>query len=325
LDLADRRFLSDDAYALDVGTFDLNAPEYVRRPVGTYTGFIEEDYGGSLDTLGLYVSDQLRIGRLQLLAGLRFERFRTQPTGQERARGSAFLPRLGALFKLTPDSSVYASWITGFEPPDPAVNAPRFGGPFDPQDSRLFEIGYKTLAMEGQLLFTAAAYDLQRTNVVVYAFDEDNPDLYRQRGAERARGIEVEASGKVTPRLMLIANYAYNAAIILRDTDPTLIGRTKEGAPRHMGTLWGRYEIGSGVAVGAGLTHVGNRNTFDERLVLPAYTVLNAGFYFDRAPLRLALLVNNVTDKLHYTGGYNFGRTFPGSPRTVQFSASARF
>lgn len=324
VDTSDREDASAQRQANDIGTFDLLDPEYLDRDTDSYaTSF--ETWGGRLETLGVYVQNQLSFGKWRVLAGLRHEDFATQPLGEEAQEHDALLPRLGVVYRPTIYDTVYASWVRGFEPPASWLNSPFYGGPFDPIDSTLYEVGYKRMGVGGRFLLTASVYEIKQTDVVVWANDLANPDLYYQRGEERARGAEVELNGAVTERVRVLFNYAYNDARIVEDPDPSLIDRIKENAPQNTATLWARVRIMPRLSLGGGIVYVDDRRTFDTALRLPDYALLHAGVYYDHGPLRLSLVANNLTDEEHWTGGYNFGRVFPGQPRSVQLGANYRF
>lgn len=325
-DAARRKEFQADGYTDNdtVGRFDLLAPVYQARDFSSYT-YIRGEYGGRLDTQALFVHDTLSLGPWQLLVGLRHQRYEITPLGEGKQTSTITLPRVGLVRKFGEDRSVYATYVEGFQPPDTYANAPGRGGPFKPEDSHLFEVGYKQRAFDGRVLFTASAYEIVKDNVIVYAGFVNGEDLYRQRGRERARGLELEASGRVAERLTVLANVAYNDARIVREEDPALVGAVKENAPRWAATLFARYDLGGGFGVGAGITHVGDRETFERPLQLPAYTVGNVALYWKGDDVDLQLKVDNVSDEVHWTGGYNYGRVFPGSPRRVRLSAAYRF
>jgi iron complex outermembrane recepter protein len=325
-DAAKREDFQADGYTADdtVGTFDLLNPVYQPRDFSSYT-YITGEYGGELRTQAVFAHDTLSMGPWQLLLGLRHQRYEITPLAAAKQTTTITLPRVGVVRKFGDDRSVYATYVEGFQPPDTYANAPGRGGPFKPEDSRLIEVGYKQRAFGGRFLFTASAYEIVKDNVIVYVGFVDGEDLYRQRGRERARGLEFEANGRLTERLTVLANMAYNDARIVRDEDPALVNALKEGAPRLAATLFARYDLGHGLGVGAGVTHVGKRETFERPLQLPSYTVGNVALYWKQGDLDLQLKVDNVADEVHWTGGYNYGRVFPGSPRRVGLSAAYRF
>ena len=131
-------------------------------------------------------------------------------------------------------------------------------------------------------------------------------------------------AGRVTPRLSVVGNYAYNMAKYIKNTDPAIQGKRLENAPEHSAALWGRYDLGSGWGVGLGAQYVDERETFTD-LVLPSYTVLNAGLFYSVGRSDWSLTVKNLTNKTHWTGGYNYERVFPGTPRTISLHVKYRF
>lgn len=320
---------SDDSYnrsADDVGTFDLLNPSNGARDTASYT-LEHATWGNSTESQAIYLQDQMMYGDWELLVGLRYDDFSQEGYDEglilEEQSDSQISPRAGLVYKLDDSSSVYGSWVTGFEPAETWNNYPEYGGPFDPSESELLEVGYKQQLMDGDLLLTAALYQLTQTNVVVWVSDE--PETYEQRGEERSRGLELEAIGQITPNLNIIANYSYTDAVVSKDSVAENVGKRKENAPEHTATLWGRYRLNPAWSVGAGLSYVGERTTWEEGLNLPAYTVYNAGLYYTNKDLEISLLGKNLTDKTHWTGGYESHRVFPGDPRAISLNLNYRF
>ena len=309
-----------DFGAADVFVFDVLNPVNISRPVDSYT-LVENGWGSDNERTGLFIQDQITLGDWDVLLGLRYSHFKTQPVGEDENSDSNVSPRLGVVYRATDYLSFFGTYAEGFEP-NFGFTAQE-GGPFDPTTSRLFEVGVKYLGFDDRLLATASVYRIVNDDIVVFANDSTNPDLYRQRGQERATGLELEAVGEITDRLSIIANYAYNDAEVTEDEIAENVGKTKEGAPRHAATLWGRYRIGGGFSLGAGVEHIGKRETFEDGFTLPSYTLYNAGIFFDSDDLSVSLLGKNLTDEEHWTGGYYPGRVYPGNP--LQISLSARY
>ena len=335
VDSVKREDMARELVARNVDTFDLANPMNVPRDVSSYD-LVTPSYSpwqGSLEGLGLYLTDQLTIGKWDLTLGLRYDDFEvdyidptTTSPEEYLVEDSQLSPRLSLLRRINADQSAYFSWLTGFQPPDSWTASPLYGGPFDPRESELFEVGYKQVLFNGQAMFVASIFRLSQKNEIVYANDPDNPDLYVQRGEERSTGLELEFAGRVTDSLQLIANYAYTDAEVVDDPDPTLEGRPKENAPEHTATLWGRYDLNQVWGFGAGASYVSERATFDPRLELPSYTVFDAAIYYQPTPqLELSLQGKNLADKTHWTGGYNYGRVYPGEPRSFSLVANYRF
>lgn len=316
---------SRDQGANNVFVFDVLNPENIRRPVDSYD--LEtpswSPWGEDNQRTGVFVQDQLTLGDWDLLAGLRYSRFTTEPLGGEENSDSDLAPRLGLVYRFTDSLSFYGTYAEGFEPNFGYTSEE--GGPFDPTTSRLYEAGVKHLAFGGDLLMTAALYHIVNDDMVIWANNPNNPDLNRQRGQEQSTGLELEATGKVTENLSVIANYAYNDAEVTEDELAENEGKTKEGAPRHAATLWGKYQLGGGFAVGAGAEYVGDRKTFEDGFDLPDYTLYNAGVFYKTGGLDMSLIGKNLTDEEHWTGGYYPGRVYPGNPLQVTLSARYAF
>ena len=109
---------------------------------------------------------------------------------------------------------------------------------------------------------------------------------------------------------------------------------TSAVAPAYMLALFGDGDsrgpanwVTASTALGFGLgaQYVGERSTFVDTLTLPAYTIYNGGVYWTGDSFEASLQVKNLTDKVHWTGGYNFGRVFPGDPRTATLHLNWRF
>nr|MBI1228521.1 TonB-dependent siderophore receptor [Cytophagales bacterium] len=320
----------------EVGGLSLSTPLYVNRNIGKYEPIVDEwsYYESQYITMGAYIQDMIQWKKLQVLLGLRYDRF-TTPLNSWQFRGAdvdvpdlqeAILPRIGMVYALKPNTNLYATFNQGYQPVDPLSNSnPRFGGPFLPEYSQLLEAGIKSQNFNDRLLSTFSVYQIEVNNVLVNANDPNNPDRLIQRGQERARGFELETTGRITSNLSVMATFAFNNAEITQSDDEDLIGLVKENAPQHISNTWIKYSIDRGKLDGLGFalghSQVSERRTFarytnsDEFLMLPGYVIFNAAAYYSVNKFRLSVNINNLTDKTHWIGGYNFQRNFPGNPR----------
>jgi len=316
-----------DTTAVQPRNFDLENPVWTEdNPVELYPQNFKSDFGRptKFNTRGIYFQDQVSVGDWKALFSIRREFYNdVVPDGSGgtfTSEQKAWLPRLGLVYESDLKTNFYFSYATGFQPINASNNFPEFGGPFDPERSRLYEVGSKSTLFGGRLIATVSLYEIIKKNVLVNAFDTENPDLLEQRGRQRSRGIEVEASGSITANWNITANYAWNRNLIVESDDSAEIGEIAENAPRSQGGLWTKYEFGNGFlenfGMAGGFNFVTERNTFDPDLQLPAYTVADVAFTYDFGRANLNLNIDNVFDKTHWIGGYNFGRIFPGQPRT---------
>ena len=157
-------------------------------------------------------------------------------------------------------------------------------------------------------------------------------------GLGRARGtrevlliVELGASGYLTDIWEITANYSHLNDKVTASTDPLSVGRLAPNTPHDAANVWSTLEPRSGWTVGAGFTAVSHRYADTENTAgVPAYVVFNAmASYQVNEHFKLQLNLNNVTDKLYFTGIYYTGvqenHTLPSAGRTLIGTASYRF
>lgn len=261
-------------------------------PPGGFTGGSFDFSGARTDAV--YLNDQIAVGRLRVLAGVRQDWSTTIASG-ERARASVTTGRVGALYLLTPSLSVYYSYGQSFVP---NIGRRLGGGTLAPERGEQHEIGLKWAPQPG-LDVTLAGYDITKRDIRYLASATE----YLTFGAQNSRGIEATVAGSVTKRFKLIANYAYiDRAETTEDIDPTVVGNRLYGVARHNFNIWGRYDLPvklpGNLALGAGVVAVSdrpadNRNSgFD----LPGYARADMAIFYSIKGLDLAINLRNLND-----------------------------
>jgi iron complex outermembrane recepter protein len=119
------------------------------------------------------------------------------------------LPSLGVVYRWTPTFSLYGSTSKGFQPNIGIIDVNR--RPIEPESSKQWEFGFKSLLADNQLALTGAVYEIKQRNVAVPDFDNSVPGdfFWMTVPGVTSRGGELELSGNLTPHLGLRANYAY--------------------------------------------------------------------------------------------------------------------
>ena len=297
---------------------------------------------------GFYIQNQFKVGKFSALLNLRYETFTdifNYQKDEQEFETSAFVPRLGLTYEVTPNISAYATYLEGFQPHTNTVSlSPTAEGffwaaspaRFDPLESSLTEFGLKGEFMNGRVFANFAVFDIVQKNILLgNTYDLDN---LTTRGEQRSRGFEMDISGYVTPDLQLVFSYGFNDAEIVEDAIEEFIGERLGGAPQHNANFWGRYDFSAnsalrGIGFGLGAQFVDERFTWynptyaTDRVLLPAYTVLEAAVYYKPAAtnMQLTLKVNNLLDETYWLGGLNPSRLGPGAPRNLLLSANYQF
>ncbi len=288
---------------------------------------------------GVYLQEQLQWRRLQALLSARVEWFTdvTKDTKgiEKKTTQTAFIPRLGLVYALTPSTNVYASWIRGFEPQSVAIQSdPETGGPFDPMKSELWEVGAKGEYLNKRLSVTTSVFRIRKNNSLYPAGDPVNPKLRVAVGEEVSRGVEFDVSGRILPYWSITANYSYNVAEITKAAPGTKdLNIQRPGTPRHAANLWTKFIIPTGalrnLGMGLGINGVSAREGQVGRraqlVTYPGYSLLNLALYYKVREIQLQLNWNNVLDKRYYISGFDRFRSFPGAPSNINLTATYRF
>jgi tonB-dependent siderophore receptor len=288
---------------------------------------------------GVYLQEQLRWGRLQTLLSARVEWFTDVTKNakgiEKKTTQTAFIPRVGLVYELTPSTNVYASWIRGFEPQSVAIQSdPETGGPFDPMKSELWEVGAKGEYLNKRLSVTTSVFRIRKNNSLYSAGDPVNPKLRVAVGEEVSRGVEFDVSGRILPYWSITANYSYNIAEITKAAPGTKdLNIQRPGTPRHAANLWTKFIIPSGalrnLGMGLGINGVSAREGQVGRraqlVTYPGYTLLNLALYYKVRDMQLQLNWNNVLNKQYYISGFDRFRSFPGAPSNINLTATYRF
>ncbi len=313
----------------NVSTYDLTLNQHNMEDVSkyVYTPAYNDATIPKLNYLnGAYIQDQITLGKLQALLGLRFEWFtdRTNYTTakEKKVTQTAVLPRLGLVYAINQNINAYALYTQGYNPQAAASQSPTAGGPFDPVESKMVEAGFKSEWFNKRLSITTSVYQINQVNALYPAPAPAPADSMVQVGNEVSKGFEFEVVGQLADNWNVVLNYAYNDAKLKEagGPDKDFIGQQKPNAPRHMGNFWTKYSFKGralkGVGIGMGGNFVTRRNlSLNQAQSIPGYELLNAAVYYKIDKFQIQFNMNNILDKTYWVGGYDYLRLFPGSPR----------
>ena len=319
-----------------VGTFSLRHPKYISADTKDYQRSSYNSSASNVDgdvysTQGIYVQERLSFKKFKLLLGLRQELYTSGDDDDTSGvtKINKLLPRAGLVYELKPNASLYFTYNEGFDPFEASTSKQVFDAPFKPITSELWEIGAKTNLLANKLYASLAVYRLVLHNVAVNANNISNLDLYVQQGKNRSRGIEMEVAGNLLPNLSIDANYSYCVATVLESKVASQVGTVMENAPKNSSSSWIKYTFAKGALKGfgiaAGHSQVSVRNTLQQGLQLPGYVVINSSLQYTWNKLKLALNINNITNKNYWQAAYNNTSKWAGAPRNMMMEVSYRF
>jgi len=307
------------AYGIDIWrpVYDKPRPAFV-----TYTNSASSEKSWAVN-----LQDQIHLtDRLITTVGARYERIitfgrnnLTQAVTSDYTR-DAVVPRIGLLYKLTPEVNLFTNASRSFKPNGVVEST---GAAQSPEKGIGYEIGAKFDLLNGRLGATLAAFHITKQNVLTAHPDPMITDRITV-GQQRSQGVDLQVSGKMTSALRLIAAYAYvNAKVTQDNNTPNTTGNRLAGVPWHNASLLAVYRMNA-VELGGSINHVGarrasNSSTFE----LPSYRTVDLFTRWQMTDtVDVTLNLNNVFNRRYYPRGWQTSFGLPGDPRNIKLTVS---
>jgi iron complex outermembrane recepter protein len=277
---------------------------------------------------GVYAFDRLSLmdERLQFIAGARGTWYESEAAGSTYSADADVRPMGAVLFKPTPRSSLYVSYLEGPEQGGFAgLTLANAGEMLPPLVSTQWEVGAKAEVLGGTLI-QLGLFEIERPSTFIDATNRLVPN-----GLARYRGAELFISGEIAPDLSVIASAILLDAKQVNAQNATTLNRSPEGTPEKTGSLFLEWRPGgfAGFSVSAGAYYTGSVPVNNaNQAYLPSYVTYSAGLAYATkiGDTNYLFRVNgdNLTDKTAWsTAGANLlGVTFP---RMIKFSLTASF
>jgi catecholate siderophore receptor len=302
--------------------------------------FRNRDGGGDLDALNrsivnvtsLYIQDQIEIlPQLQVIAGVRYDMFEVDfqqkngPRDHLKTRDDLIAPRFGVIYKPIEPLSFYGSYSQAFVPRagDQLTALNVTIETLKPEKFTTLETGVKW-DIRPDLAFTAAVYQLDRTNVINSVV---GGQTFLTKG-QRTEGVEISLAGQLTTNWSVMGGYAYQVGEITSD----ILGIARKGAtvaelPKHTFSVWSRYDITPRIGAAFGVIHRDNMYaSLTNRVSLPDFTRVDAALFaqFSKS-FRGQVNIENLFDTKYFAAAHNDFNITPGSPIAVRASLIANF
>ncbi|PRF68099.1 TonB-dependent siderophore receptor [Burkholderia multivorans] len=326
-----RQTATDSEWLAAAPALNLYNPVYVPVTMGVFSdpdATSRTNTYTTMNTFGLYAQDQIKWNRWTLTLGGREDwvnmRMDDRAAGtQSKADVSAFTGRVGLTYQAGYGLSPYISYSTSF---NPIIGVSLLdGGVPKPTRGRQIEAGLRWQPPGKNLMLNAAIYQINQTNGVTPALPTQDPSGTKsvQTGEVRARGIELSATGKVTPNLSLIASYAYQDVKVVQANDATLNNWPVDiPRPRQMASLWADWTWHTGPLAGFGLGggvryQSASAGAADNSLTVSSYTLIDAAVHYDVRNWRFAVNATNLFNRHYISGCQSTSVCMFGNDRTV--------
>ena len=245
---------------------------------------------------------------------------------------SRFTPRIGLVYNVLDNVNTYASFSRGFIP---QTGSTRALSVIDPETGDQWEVGAKAEFLNGSLGVNTALYVIERDDV--QAPDPANvpgEDFVVAGRSQRHSGLELEALGRLTDGLNIVANYTYQETKVTRDLNEDLVGRPVANVPYHLANLFLQYQVLDGPLAGVnasiGYNYHGSywhreddlRFKVPDRYSMDAFLVYDG---FEKVSFDLAL--TNITDEQNFytVSGSRFSSFMLDEPRMVRARIKVRY
>lgn len=287
------------------------------------TGVTRTDSRRRYQQTGVYLQDEIALNNWYLNLAGRYDRLESKNTNLTADSSDArndhhFSGRASLLYHFDNGLSPYASYSTAITP---EALADKDGHMLKPSTSKQYEVGLKYQPPGSTSLYSVALYDLTQKDVANRVVQQS---YYEPAGKVHSQGIELEARSQVTERLNVIAGYTYNR-VKFKDAIDGNNGNTPYLAPDQMATLWGQYDAGYGLNVGAGVRYIGKQWADNENTRrIPSVTLLDASVRMNLAQVAptlkgayVQLNVNNLADRKYVAACYGTSYCYWGQERSV--------
>lgn len=325
-------------------SFNVYNPVYGLITTGTTVSAVDSAQTDKLGQWSLFVQDTLHLtDRIALVGGARYMDY-DQLAGKGRpfvtntdVAADKVLPLGGVIFKLTEQVSLYASYTQSLKPNSTIAPLSNGGGVvlgsnIAPEEGTQYEAGLK-FDLNKRLSGTVAVYDIDKRNVLVSQLDTSTGlNVYTTAGKVRSRGIEFDATGRLTDHWSVIGSYGYTDARVTED--PTYAGKQLQNVALNTASLFLVYDFGTALPgrlrLGGGARYVGDRpgdaaNSF----MLPSYAVADVFATYetkiDTLPVIYQFNVKNLFDTVYYPSAVNNLNVALGDARRFSLSATVKF
>ncbi|WP_417482789.1 TonB-dependent receptor [Maricaulis sp.] len=313
-------------------------------------GAQDSDY--NVDTLSLYAMDTVDLtDQLSLFAGVRLDSF-DYTNGV--TRGGTTTPydysddlwngHIGLVYDVTDDANIYLSLstssnINGGESdvggscgygglcgtPDQVVLS-------EPEDTLNIELGSKWSFYDDQLLFTVAAFQITKSNVMESVGSDYEVLGTLNTGENQVTGIEFGLVGNITDEFSVQFGAAFMSSEVTESVNTAQIGGTLSNFADNSAYLQLRYQATPQLSFGGAVTYSsemysGQPDSAGGSYEIPAYTVLDAFATWEfTEQTSVRLNVGNLTDENYYTAAYRSGAfTYIGDARNVRLTLVSSF
>jgi iron complex outermembrane receptor protein len=252
----------------------------------------------NVETHAFHVEDVFDVtSALKLIGGLRYDHISLQrdtlanPTVTPATVFSTFnkgyrplTGRLGAVWSLTKDVNVYASYSKAAEPVTQLVSLNTTQADYSLQKGRQYEVGLKGTFFSNRLDTTLAWFDIEKNDLLTSTLDPvTGTRISQQVGAQTSRGVEAAVAFSPGDGWRLEANGAYTDARYkqfnenLGTTIISRAGKRPSNVPEWVANVFVAKRFANGLMLSGGPRYVSDRfGNNNNSVIADSYVTLDA-------------------------------------------------
>ena len=300
---------------------------------------------------GEYLSDQIKLGNLfNISLGVRHDELRTHGLNLLQPTGTAFWHQIspvtkqaGIVYHLVRAVSLYADYSESVKPQTTIAYDQSGNSNFPAEGGKQYEAGVKFENARRDVNLSLAAYQIDRTNVVVpsgtnFTVAIGNAivgqAISRLDGKQTSKGVEAEFQWQPVRNWQLQGGYAYDHAYIAQSlTNPFTVDKDLVNAPRSSGNFWTRYNVPQGhligLGFGLGVVYVGKQWAGDPTTAkyyrMPAWTRVDGAVYYKiNRRYDISLNIHNLLDRHYIMSAVSANELEAGEQRLITLSFDAK-
>ncbi|HEX7855047.1 MAG TPA: TonB-dependent receptor [Sphingobium sp.] len=284
---------------------------------------------------GIVIQDQLSVGRLHALIGLRQSFYKewlfdVDPFTQQlstvatRVKVEKFLPNAGVVYDVGKDTSIYFAYSNDFKPIQAQYNS-FSGSPLPPTSVRRYETGIKSSLFDERMTVNASGFIFRTSSDITT--DLSHPGFYIPAAGRKGEGVEISAAGSITPTLKVLSGFTYSHS---KRTD----GSPVTANPEYVANVYATKTFGPANGQNLDFSFGANYNsgyiaqdpfTGDYVKINRSYLDINGGLRYSISGVTVNLTVNNILDRANYALADSIGQINVAAPRTFRLSLSKNF
>ena len=272
-----------------------------------------------IKVLSFYLNDEIALtDSIDLILGARFDNMDIGVSGTTTGsdEDDTISPRIGLIFDLTEQASVYASYSETFAPKagDQYAKVSANDDKIDPDTFENLEFGLRYDLPMG-LSFSAAYYQVEANKP-----EYDTGTMTSSMVKSDISGFELQLIGTLTNQWFLSAGYTSLDA-------KANGGNPLREAPENMFSIWNNYNVSDRLALNLGVIYQDETvMKTGSSAILPEYARVDVGANYALTENTIVgLNIENLTDELYFPHSHSIHQASVGAPINAMLSITSSF